>query len=286
MALFHFSVKICSRGQGKSSIIANCAYIHGDRIKSEYDGKVYDFTRKQDVVYEGILLPPGIANIERYQDYKILWNEVEMVEKGKRAQLARTIEAAIPRELPLQKQIELVEEFLQPFAKQGMCVDYVIHEKEPGKPHLHAILTIRPLNPDGSWGVKQRKVYDLDKNGKKIYDSKKRQYKCHTLKTTDWERKENVEKWRAEWAKECNKHLISIGSDARVDHKSYHRQGIDKIPKKSYSKEALALERKGITTSISDLNAIISHANYLTNSLFSLMQNNCETEEERLRRRL
>ena len=31
-------------------------------------------------------------------------------------------------------------------------------------PHFHVMATMRPLNPDGSWGEKQRREYVLDEN--------------------------------------------------------------------------------------------------------------------------
>lgn len=38
------------------------------------------------------------------------------------------------------------------------------------------MLTIRPIEQDGTWGAKQKKEYILDKDGNKIYDPKKRSY--------------------------------------------------------------------------------------------------------------
>lgn len=53
-----------------------------------------------------------------------------------------------------------------------MCADIAIHDKQDGNPHAHVMLTIRPIEQDGTWGAKQKKEYILDKDGNKIYDRK------------------------------------------------------------------------------------------------------------------
>ena len=45
MAIYHLSIKIISRGKGKSAVAA-ASYRSGEKIKNEYDGVVHDFTRK------------------------------------------------------------------------------------------------------------------------------------------------------------------------------------------------------------------------------------------------
>ena len=73
------------------------------------------------------------------------------------------------------------------------------------------------------------KMYDLDKNGQRIPDGKGG-WKNHREDTTDWNDKGNVEIWRATWAAYTNRALEAAGHPALVDHRSYKRQGIDKIP--------------------------------------------------------
>ena len=46
------------------------------------------------------------------------------------------------------------------------------------------VAIVTPFNEDGSWGSKQKKEYILDENGEKIYDKKKRQYKCKSVPST------------------------------------------------------------------------------------------------------
>ena len=51
------------------------------------------------------------------------------------------------------------------------------------------------------------KEYILDPQGKKIYDPKKRQYKCKAIPATDWNEQTKAEEWRAAWAQLCNRAL-------------------------------------------------------------------------------
>ena len=110
-----------------------------------------------------------------------------------------------------------------------MCADFAIHDKGTGNPHVHIMLTVRPLKENGAWGAKCRKAYDLDENGQRIPDGRGG-WKNHREDTTDWNDKGNVEIWRAAWAAYTNRALEAAGQPALVDHRSYKRQGIDKIP--------------------------------------------------------
>ena len=64
---------------------------------------------------------------------------------------------------------------------------------------------------------KQKKEYILDKDGNKIYDPKKRQYKCKSIPATDWNEQTKAEEWRAAWAGLCNQALEQNGHAERVD---------------------------------------------------------------------
>ena len=112
---------------------------------------------------------------------------------------------------------------------RGCAPIFAIHDKGTGNPHVHIMLTVRPLKENGAWGAKCRKAYDLDENGQRIPDGKGG-WKNHREDTTDWNDKGNVEIWRAAWAAYTNRALEAAGQPALVDHRSYKRQGIDKIP--------------------------------------------------------
>ena len=227
MAIYHCSAKIIGRSSGRSAV-GSAAYRAGERLENERDGITHDYTKKSGVVYTEIIEPENAPDWAT--DRSRLWNEVERVEKSSKAQLAREIEIALPAELKREQQIELVQEYAKDLAKQGMIVDIAMHDKGDGNPHAHLMATLRQIDKDGTWKEKQRKEYILDKDGNKQYDPKKKTYKCKTVKTTDWDKPETLEKWRENWAKTVNKHLERAGHEQRVDHRSYKEQGIEKIP--------------------------------------------------------
>lgn len=45
------------------------------------------------------------------------------------------------------------------FVSDGMCADAAIHDTDGHNPHAHILLTVRPLNGDGSWQHKTEKEY-------------------------------------------------------------------------------------------------------------------------------
>lgn len=165
MALYHLTVSQIRRSAGQSAIAA-AAYRAGECLYSDYYGEYSDYTRKGGVICSEILLPPH-APLE-YQDRATLWNTVEQVEKHKKAQLAYSFDIALQNELSMEENIALAREFVQRcLVDKGMVADFAVHapDKEDGgipNPHFHVMTTMRPINPDGTWGQKQRREYVLD----------------------------------------------------------------------------------------------------------------------------
>ena len=188
MAIFHYTVKIVGRSKGKSVISAS-AYLNGDVMKNKETGRISYYTSKKEVVYTSLMMcenaPPEWQivpeeNIKRFQKsvrykksadkeaalekFKItfqkqrLWNEVLKIEKNADAQLGRSFEFALPKEWNRQEQIQYTTDYIQKtFVDRGMCADWSIHDKGDGNPHVHLLLTMRPFNPDHSWGKKEVK---------------------------------------------------------------------------------------------------------------------------------
>ena len=241
----HIPVSIIKRSAGRSAVAA-AAYRSGTKLTNEWDGMPHDYTRKGGIVHAEIMLPAYAP--PEFADRSILWNSVEQIEKARDSQLAREIEAALPRELSIEQQLALVRSYVKDnFVDKGMCADFAIHDKGTGNPHVHIMLTLRPLKENGQWGAKCRKAYDLDENGQRIPDGKGG-WKNHREDTTDWNDKGNVEIWRAAWAACTNRALEAAGHPALVDHRSYKRRGIDKIPSVHLGPAASQMEKRGIRT--------------------------------------
>ncbi len=264
MALYHFHVEQIKRSAGQS-VIAAAAYRAGEKLFSEYYGETNDFTRKGGMLHTEILLPPNAP--PEYADRQTLWNAVEKAEKNKKAQLAYSFDIALQNELSVDENIALARRFVQEhFVSKGMIADLAVHEpdKENGipNPHFHVLTTMRPLNPDGTWGNKQRREYALDENGERIRDEKG-EYVFNAVHTTDWHEPETLEHWREAWCKMVNAEFVRKGLAARIDHRSYEAQGIEQIPTVHEGPLVQKMEKRGIRTQKGDLNRWIKATNRL-----------------------
>ncbi len=268
---FHFKIGIITRGKGKS-VVAKAAYISAEKIKNEWDGEIHNYKKKKGVLDKGVVLPDKAPS--QYLDRKILWNSVELFEKQKNSQLAREFEIQLPMELSADERKKLLLEFInENLVSKGMIVDYALHDENKGNGnfHAHILTSLRPLNKDGSWGAKCRKEYLYDENGEHLY-TKSGVKKSRRVDTTDWNKKENAEKWRENYADLVNKYLERAGEKKRVDHRSYRRQGVNKKPQIHMGTGAMALERKGIRTEKGDINREIAKENIILKNIQKELQ--------------
>ena len=163
MAIYHLEAKVISRGVGRSAVAAS-AYMSCSRIYNDYDGIQHDYTRKQGLVYEQVLLPSQAP--PEWKDRSVLWNAVEETEKTKDSRLAREFVVALPTELSKGENISLLTEYVQSnFVDDGMCADFCMHDTDGHNPHAHIMLTVRPLDENGKWQNKTEKEYLCIKDG-------------------------------------------------------------------------------------------------------------------------
>ena len=127
-------------------------------------------------------------------------------------------------------------------------------------PHFHVLCPIRPIEQDGKWGLKQRRVYELDEDGNRIRDQNG-EYVFNAVPTTDWGSPETLEHWRQTWAELCNAKFAEKGLDVRIDHRSYERQGVDLLPTIHEGATVRAMEKKGIRTEKGEFNRWIKATN-------------------------
>ena len=265
IALFHFHVTQIKRSAGQSAVAA-AAYRAGEKLHSEYYGEDSDYTRKGGVICSEILLP--LHAPPEYSDRETLWNAVEKAERGKKAQLAYSFDIALQNEFSMQENIDLARQFLlDNFVNRGMVADFAVHQpdKEDGgisNPHFHVMCPIRPIEPDGRWGKKQRREYVLDEHGERVLDEAGN-YVFNAVPTTDWGEPETLEAWRKAWAEMCNAKFAEKDLDCRIDHRSFARQGVEQIPTQHEGPTVRAMEAKGIRTDKGDLNRFIRKTNAL-----------------------
>lgn len=267
----HFDIRIQQRSKGQSAV-AGSAYQSCSQIFSQYDQRTknYEYKRKE-LVFEEILLPENAP--EAFKDRAKLWNSVELSEKSWNAQLARRIIVALPKELTVEQNIELIQEYCREnFVTKGMCCDLAIHDPRPPGHNLHAhiMLTMRALDEHGRWLPKSKKVYDLDERGNRIRLSSGR-WKSHKVTLTDWDQKSNCELWRHNWEVKQNEYLERFQHPERISLKSFARQGIPDAPTIHLGPAITALERKGVKTDLGNLNREIREHNKILHELGSMI---------------
>ena len=243
MADYRLSAQIIKRSEGKSAI-ASAAYRSASRLYDERTGEAHDYGRKAGVIHCEIITPDNSP--EWMHDRAQLWNAVEAVERRGDAQLAREIQLSLPHELDQVQRKALLLDFVQEqFVNQGMIADVAIHEPsghggDDRNHHAHVMLTMRELTSDG-FGKKNR----------------------------GWNSPDNLTNWREQWAHHQNRQLERHGHQARVDHRSYEAQGVDREPTQHLGPTANDMEKKGKRSRIGDENREREERNQLRAQMYA-----------------
>lgn len=241
VADYRLSAQIIKRSEGKSAI-ASAAYRSASRLYDERTGEAHDYGRKAGVIHCEIITPDNSP--EWMHDRAQLWNAVEAAERRNDAQLAREIQLSLPHELDQAQRKTLLLDFVQEqFVNQGMIADVAIHEPTSGDDrnhHAHVMLTMRELAGDG-FGKKNR----------------------------DWNSPEILTNWREQWAHHQNRGLERHGHQARVDHRSFEAQGVDREPTQHLGPTADDMEKKGKRSRIGDENRERQQRNQLRAQMYA-----------------
>ena len=224
------------------------------------------------------------------------------------AQLARKIEVALPKELSRECQIEIVRRYVQDnFVSVGMCADWALHvarcpgdigsartgaerRKGDGNPHVHIMLTMRGIKPDGTWAQKEKKIYALDEDGnriplidpatgeQKLGKRNEKLWKRITVEPNDWNEHSKAEIWRKSWADICNEYL---SLEQQIDHRSYKRQELDLEPTIHEGYRARKMEKAGFVSNRCEYNRIVKKLNELKGKWFLTVKELQKTIMER-----
>jgi len=164
-------------------------------MTDERTGQIFNFSTDHDLEWDGVFASNDAPDWAKNRQQ--LWNKVEIYEdeKNRRSDSARTARSfivALPHELSQQQCEWLVKDLAKELVRKGMVVDAAIHmapnKKTPdrmgqmlggdwtagGDPrnrHAHIMTTMREIGPDG-FGKKNR----------------------------DWDKREELERWRERWA--------------------------------------------------------------------------------------
>lgn len=260
MAIYHLS---CSIKTGPiQSAVAASSYISGEAIHRDLDGTTKKYGRTERIIDSGGIMTPEHVP-DSITDRASLWNAVEALD-GRRGQMCRSWNVALPHELSFDQQRELAQEFIRrEFVSRGMIADWAIHNSTEGENvHLHVLTTMRPIvqGQDGCWtfGAKARSITERDSSGRAICIGRDKtghkRYRKKKEPTTDWNDRSTLVAIRAGWAAIANEHLARAGSPERIDHRSYADQGIQRLPTVHVGYAATAMERRGERSARGDVN--------------------------------
>ncbi|MCG0628488.1 MobQ family relaxase [Lactiplantibacillus plantarum] len=247
MAIFHMSFSNISAGKGRSAI-ASAAYRSGEKLFDDKEGQHYFYARS--VMPDSFILTPKNAPVWA-SDREKLWNEVERKDRRANSRYAKEFNVALPVELSADEQKELLIKYVQEnFVDKGMVADVAIHRDHADNPHAHVMLTNRPFDPDGTWGIKSKKQYILDENGNKTYTGTSKYPKSRKILMVDWDKKEKIIEWRHNWAASVNQVLEQKNIPDRISEKSFIEQGIDDTPTQHEGINSKRHERKAFNQQV------------------------------------
>lgn len=237
MAIYHLSVTPISRSDGRSATAA-AAYRAAVKIVDPATGEIHDYRRKRGVDHTQLLMPDTIAAAA--PERSSVWGAAELAEKRCNARVAREVRVALPDELTPAERQALAVEFSQHLANRyQIAVDCSIHQPDrhgdARNHHAHLLLTTRTI--------------DLGPDGSVMLGSKVRVLDDRTTGPLE------VEWMREQWASVTNKALQRSFERAghqvaapTIDHRSYARQGVDRMATVHLGPKWSALERRGIST--------------------------------------
>lgn len=235
MASYFLRSKHISRGKG-ARVTRAAAYRAGERIRDERTSEVYDYSDRNDVACKEVVVPSDLAgrdDMSWTQDRATLWNAAEHAGARRNSRLAREFLVLLPPELNPAQRVSLVRGFSQELADKYRCaVDMTVHTPRPGADarnhHAHLLMTVREVTPDGmgprtalELGGRERHARGLGPTRAEYLDL------------------------RARWAQLTNRALQQAGLAARVDHRSYARQGVNREPTPTTPEKVFYAERQG-----------------------------------------
>jgi len=206
MAIYHLHIDSYRRSRGRTAV-GGMAYRRGVKAGCRHSGKHYNFRGKGEVVYSGFVAVDGDkTDYSKLENLIRLYEAVEQQETHCRATVGREIEAALPNELTLDQQIELIQGFIQEVKQSADAerafFDFSIHHK-PNNPHVHICMSEREqLSPF-------------------VFSKTKRRH---------WDGKDFIKQCRQLWERHTNTALLAAGVDQRVDCRSHADRGLSVLP--------------------------------------------------------
>ena len=238
----YYRLEVSHINRDTKNIVASASYRSDEELYSERTDENIKF-RNHVVKPESMILTPQNAP-SWANDREKLWNEVDKVEKQnaktESPRLATEVLLSLPNDLDREVQTELVKDYVQTeFVNNGMVADISIHRDDNNNPHAHVLLTTRPFNEDQTWGKKVQTKTQYDENGNPILNKNgnkvRKQVRFSDIKTDDI---------RKNWSEKLNYYSEREESLRRYDHRSFEKQGLDKIAEIPLTQDEYRLEQR------------------------------------------
>src|SRR3979490_359165 len=166
------------------------------------------------------------------RDRSALWNAAEHAGRRRNSRLAREVLVFLPPELNPAQRTRLVRGFSQELADRYRgAVDFAVHEPRAGSDerhhHAHILMTTRQVTAQGLGARTTLALSGTERDERGLGPSR-----------------DDLLFIRERWAQVANEALREGGVSARVDHRSYKDQGIDREPKPMMPLAAYYAEKK------------------------------------------
>lgn len=175
------------------------------------------------------------------RDRATLWNAAEHAGKDRHSRLGREVLVILPHELGVEQRVSLARRYAQELSdRYGAAVDLAIHDPRPGADarhyHAHLLMTHREVTPGGLGRRTTLELSGQERHARGLCPSR-----------------EELLHIRERWAEVANAALQAAGIDARIDHRSYKDQGIDREPEPLVPEKVYYAEKKsGKTTQVGE----------------------------------
>ncbi len=241
MATYRFHIIPVGRSAGRRATAA-AAYRAGDRLRDERSGRLYNYSRRTDVVHSEIFLPSHLKGAADAwaENRERLWNVAEHIEKRSNSRVAREYQVSLPHELSITQQVALARALSRELAERyKVAVDLAVHLPRPGGDlrnfHAHLLTTTREVMPKGLGAKTGLDMRGSERHRRELPNSRE---EFHLL--------------RERWATLTNEALREANVEARVDHRSLAAQGIDREPRPQFPWAALRMEQRGVRSEVAE----------------------------------
>ncbi|NBI14108.1 MobA/MobL family protein [[Haemophilus] felis] len=205
MAIYHLNIRHCSRNKGQSA-----------QAKFDYINRNDKYSKKlDDLQYSKSGNMPSFAQ----NNPELFWQSVDKFERAN-ARVCTEIEFALPRELTLEQQQELVSSFIEKTInneQRKLPFSFAIHnDKANNNPHCHLVFSVRQL--DG-----------IDRTAEQFFKraNSKNAELGGAKKDREVIQKDFLQSVRKSWSEQANLALEKYGHTARIDERSYQEQGLE-----------------------------------------------------------